>query len=310
MALHKTLIAAALTTLLVSPFAHAEKIGVTMADSNPWLTLVANGMKAQAAKTKGVTLLVEDAQSDIGRQLSQIQNFTAQKVDAIIIVTVDSLATQKMTKLVTEAGIPLVYVNHPPGETKFPPKVTFVGSNEVDSGTLQTREVCRLLGGKGKILLIDGDLANESALQRSIDVKDVISKPPCTGMKIVDKRTANWSRTEAADLMKNWLSAGTQFDAVISNNDEMAIGAILALKASGHMKKDTIVAGVDATRDALASMKAGELKVTVFQDAYGQGGGGVDAAVKMARGQKVPAAVWIPFELVTPSNVDKYLSKN
>ena len=105
-------------------------------------------------------------------------------------------------------------------------------------------------------------------------------------------------------------TAGLKFDAVISNNDEMAIGAIQSLKAAGKMKKDTIVAGIDATRDALASMKAGELKVTVFQDAYGQGGGGIEAAVKMARGEKVPANVWIPFELVTPANVDKYLSKN
>jgi len=308
--LKKNLIAALVGAALFSGVAQAEKIGVTMADSNPWLTLVRNGMQAQAKKMKGVELQFEDAQNDIGKQLNQIQNFIAQKVDAIVIVNVDSQATSKMTKMVTAAGIPLVYVNHPPGESTLPAKVSFVGSNELDSGTMQTKEVCRLLGGKGKVLLIDGDLANESAIQRSKDVRDVISKAPCTGMKIVDHRPANWSRTEAADLMKNWLSSGIEFDAVISNNDEMALGAILSLKASGRMKKDTIVAGVDATRDALASMKAGELKVTVFQDAYGQGGGGIDAAVKMARGQKVPSNIWIPFELVTPANVDKYLSKN
>lgn len=308
--MRKTLIASVVTTLLFCPLAHAEKIGVTIANSNPWLTLVRNGMKAQAAKMKGVDLQFEDAQDDIGRQLNQIQNFIAQKVDAIVVVTVDSQATSKMTKLATAAGIPLVYVNHPPGEDKLPPQVSFVGSNELDSGTMQTREVCRLLGGKGDILLIIGDLSNESALQRTRDVKDVIAKAPCTGMKIVDERAATWSRTEAADLMNNWLSAGIKFDAVIANNDEMAIGAIQSLKAVGKMKKDTIVAGVDATRDALASMKAGELKVTVFQDAYGQGGGGVEAAVKLARGQKVPSNIWIPFELVTPANVDKYLAKN
>jgi len=306
----KTLIAALLTTLALSPAAYAEKIGVTIANSNPWLTLVKNGMKAKAEKMKGVDLQFEDAQDDIGRQLNHIQNFIAQKVDAIVVVTVDSQATPKMTKLATAAGIPLVYVNHPPGDKELPAKVSFVGSNEVDSGTMQTKEVCKLLKGKGDILLIIGDLSNESALQRTRDVKDVIAKPPCTGMKIVDEQAATWSRTQAADLMNNWLSAGLKFDAVISNNDEMAIGAIQSLKAAGKMKKDTIVAGVDATRDALASMKAGELKVTVFQDAYGQGGGGVEAAVKLARGEKVPSNVWIPFELVTPANVDKYLSKN
>lgn len=306
----KTLIAATVATLLLSPAAYAEKIGVTIANSNPWLTLVRNGMKAQVEKMKGVDAQFEDAQDDIGRQLNHIQNFIAQKVDAIVVVTVDSQATPKMTKMATAAGIPLVYVNHPPGEKQLPAKVSFVGSNEVDSGTMQTKEVCRLLKGKGDILLIIGDLSNESALQRTQDVKDVIAKPPCTGMKIVDAQAATWSRTQAADLMNNWLSAGHKFDAVIANNDEMAIGAIQSLKAAGKMKKDTIVAGIDATRDALASMKDGELKVTVFQDAYGQGGGGIEAAVKLARGEKVPPSVWIPFELVTPANVDKYLSKN
>lgn len=306
----KTLIASLLTTILACPLAQAEKIGVSIANSNPWLTLVRNGMKTQADKMKGVDLLVEDAQDDISRQLSQIQNFIAQKVDAIIVVTVDSQATPKMTKLATDAGIPLVYVNHPPGDAKLPPKVSFVGSNEVDSGTMQTQEVCRLLGGKGDIYVMIGDLSNESALQRTRDIKDVIAKAPCKGMKIIDERAATWSRTQAADLMNNWLSSGRKFDAVIANNDEMAIGAIQSLKAAGKMKKDTIVAGVDATRDALSSMKAGELKVTVFQDAMGQGGGGVTTAVKLARGEKVPANIWIPFELVTPSNVDKYLSKN
>ena len=306
----KVLIASLLGSLLFCPLAQAEKIGVTIANSNPWLTLVRNGMKSQADKMKGVSLQFEDAQDDIGRQLSQIQNFIAQKVDAIIVVTVDSQATPKMTKMVTDAGIPLVYVNHPPGDAKLPAKVTFVGSNEEDSGTMQTKEVCRLMGGKGNFLLIIGDLSNESALQRTRDVKQVISKPPCNGMKIVDEQAATWSRTQAADLMNNWLSAGHKFDAVISNNDEMAIGAIQSLKAAGKMDKKMIVAGIDATRDALAAMKAGDLKVTVFQDAYGQGGGGVKAAVQMIHGQKVPSQVWIPFELVTPANVDKYLSKN
>lgn len=162
-----------------------RKSGVTIANSNPWLTLVRNGMQAKVKTMKGVDAQFEDAQDDIGRQLNHIQNFIAQKVDAIVVVTVDSQATPKMTKMATAAGIPLVYVNHPPGEKDLPAKVSFVGSNELDSGTMQTKEVCRLLNGKGDILLIIGDLRT-SRLQRTQDVKDVIAKPPCDGMKIVD----------------------------------------------------------------------------------------------------------------------------
>lgn len=304
-----SLVTAALVAALAAPVAHAQRIGVTMANSGPWLSLVSGGIKAHAASIKGVDLKVEDAQDDISRQLNQIQNFIAQKVDAIIVTTVDTQATPKMTKMATAAGIPLVYVNHPPSEATLPPKVVFVGSNEVDSGTMQTREVCRLLGGKGQVLVMIGDLTNQSALQRTQDVKDVIAKPPCNGMKIVAEQSADWSRVKAADLMTNWLTAGLKFDAVIANNDEMAIGAIQALKAARKLDK-VVVAGVDATQDALAAMKAGELKVTVFQDAHGQGKGAVDAALKLVRGQKVESKVWVPFELVTPASMARYMARN
>lgn len=302
---------AASATLSVSHVAQAENIGVAMSafDDN-WLTVLRNAMSTHASKLKDVNLQFEDAQTDVGRQLNQIQNFIAKKVDAIVVNPVDTDATPKMTKMAVEAGIPLVYVNRMPSDKTLPPKVAFVGSNEVDSGTLEMKEVCRLMGGKGNILVMMGDLANQAARQRTKDIHDVIAAPPCNGIKIVDQRVAAWMRTPAMDLMTSWLSAGLKFDAVVANNDEMALGAIQALKAMKKMDKNTIVAGIDATSDALNSMKAGELKVTVFQNAPGQGIGALDTALKLARGQKSEPMVWIPFELVTPANVDQYMKKN
>ena len=110
--------------------------------------------------------------------------------------------------------------------------------------------------------------------------------------------------------MTNWIAAGHKPDAVISNNDNMAIGAINAMKAAGWDMKDVIVGGVDATQEALAYMKAGDLDVTVFQNAAGQGGGAVDAAMKLAKGEKVEPKVWVPFELVTPATWISTSSKN
>ena len=110
--------------------------------------------------------------------------------------------------------------------------------------------------------------------------------------------------------MTNWLSKGMKYDAVISNNDEMAIGALQAMKAAGVDTKKAIVGGVDATQDALASMKAGDLKVSVFQDAAGQGKGAVDAALKIASGGSVDKKVYIPFLLVTPANMADFMKKN
>ena len=307
----KTLAASTLLVLsLSSTPALAAKIGVTMSafDDN-FLTVLRNGMGKYAESQKDISLQFEDAQGDVGKQLNQIQNFIAQKVDAIIVNAVDTDATPKMTKLATSAGIPLVYVNRMPADKSLPAKVAYVGSNEVDSGTLEMKEVCKLMGGKGNILVMMGELSNQAARQRTQDVEDVIATPECSGIKILDKRTAKWQRTEGNDLMTNWISSGMKFEAVVSNNDEMALGAIQALKASKMLDK-TIVAGVDATQDALASMKAGELKVTVFQNAAGQGQGAVDTAMKIINGEKVPSMVWIPFELVTPANLSQYMSKN
>ncbi len=129
-------------------------------------------------------------------------------------------------------------------------------------------------------------------------------------VNVIDMQTANWSRDEAQNLMTNWLSTGTAFDGVLANNDEMALGAIQAMKAAGIDMGSVIVSGVDATQDALASMQAGELDITVFQNAAAQGGGALDAAVKLSKGEAEDQKVSIPFELVTPANIDNYLSKN
>ena len=303
--------ALAVTTVLSSP-AFAAKIGVSMDkfDDN-FLTVLRNGMSDYAKTLPGVSLQVEDAKDDVSKQLSQVQNFIANKVDAIIVNPVDTSATEAITKAAAEAGVPLVYVNREPADVeKLGPKAAFVASDEKQSGTLETQAICKLLDGKGDILVIEGELSNQAAVQRTKDVHEVISQAPCTGMKVIAEQTASWDRTKAQNLMTNWLSKGLKYDAVISNNDEMAIGAIQAMKAAGVDTKKAVVGGVDATQDGLASMKAGDLKATVFQDAAGQGKGAVDAALKLAKGETVEKKVYIPFQLVTPANMDQFAKKN
>lgn len=301
------LLAAALAALSLAT--HAATLGVSMAlfDDN-FLTEVRASMQARAQQLH-VPIQFEDAQNDIGRQLNQIENFIAQRVDAIIINPVDTDATPRMTRLVVRAGIPLVYVNRIPADRQLPPRVAFVGSDEAQSGTLQMTEVCRLLQGKGDIVILIGELTNQAARQRTQDVYDVIARPQCRGIRVLEKQAASWKRTEAADLMTNWLSTGLHPQAVVANDDEMAIGAIQSLKQARLLSK-TIVAGIDATPDGLAAMKAGELKATVFQNAAAQGSGAVDTALKLARGENVPSFVWVPFELVTPTNLASYLGRH
>ncbi|ERJ35036.1 Inositol transport system sugar-binding protein [Burkholderia sp. AU4i] len=301
------LMAVAAAAILAAPLAHAEKIGVTMASfDDTFLTILRNSI-ADSAKKDGATVQIEDGGNDVGKQLSQVQNMIAQKVDAIIVNAVDTDATPKITKMVTAAKIPLVYVNRKPVDfDKLPAGVAVVASDEKQSGTLQARQVCKLLGGKGDLLVLMGELSNESARARTKDIEDVIATKDCAGMKIVDKREGKWSRTQGQDITMNWLSSGTKYDAIISNNDEMAIGAINALKAARKWTPKTIVAGIDATPDGLASMKSGELKVSVYQNASGQGQQAVAAALKLAKKQPVDRYVNVPFELVTPENMSQY----
>ena len=307
----RLLIGLVAVTTLASP-AFAMKIGVSMDkfDDN-FLTVLRDRISDYANTLPGVSLQIADAQDDISKQLSQVQNFIANGVDAIIVNPVDTSATAAVTKAAADAGVPLVYVNREPIDVeKLGPKAAFDASNEAESGTLETKEICKLLAGKGSILVIEGQMRNQAAVQRTKDIHEVISAPECSGIKIIAEQTAEWDRTKGQNLMTNWLSKGMKFDAIVSNNDEMAIGAIQAMKAAGIDTKKAIVGGVDATQDALASMKAGDLKVTVFQDAAGQGKGAVDAALALAAGKPVEKKVYIPFVLVTPANMDQFMKKN
>jgi len=285
----------------------AQKVGVSMAYFDDlFLTNLRAAMTAQAKET-GVKLQYEDAQGDIGKQLSQIQNFVAQKVDAMVVNPVDSSATPKMTKLATAAGIPLVYVNREPYEKTLPEKVVYVGSDEHVSGKLQGEEIARLLNNKGNVAIMMGELSTQAAVLRTEGVQKVLAQHP--DMKLVQKQTANWRRNEAIDLVNNWLVAGTKIDAIAANNDEMAIGAIIAVQQAGKDPKKMIIAGIDATRDALGEMEKGNLAVTVFQDAKSQGKAVVDCAVKLIKGEKVDSRVYIPFVLVTKDNYKEFLNK-
>ena len=220
--------------------ASAETIAVSMArfDDN-FLTVLRNGLVEYAGTLDGVKVQVEDAQNDVAKQLDQINNFVASNVDAIIVNPVDTSATQAMSDAAAAAGVPLVYVNREPVNVdSLPDNQAFVASDERESGTLETKEVCRLFKEAGKteanVYVIMGELSNQAAQQRTQDILDVIGGNEC-GVKIniIDKQTSNWMREEAQNLMTNWLSTGTAFDGVIANNDESAIGAIQAMKAAG-----------------------------------------------------------------------------
>jgi ABC-type sugar transport system substrate-binding protein len=310
-----TLTGASLALMLASG-ASAETIGVSMQsfDDN-FQTLLRNGLTARAAKLDDVEVQVEDSQRDVARQLSQVNNFIASGVDAMIVTLADTAAAPAISAAAEAAGIPLVYLNlQPENLAQLPDNQAYVGSKETEAGTLGAAEACRLLKEAGKTeahaYIMMGDLAHTAALQRTQAVKDVLATPECSFITVNDEQQAGWLRTGALDLMTNWLTAGDAFDVVFANNDEMAIGATQAMKASGVDMQEVIIVGVDATQDGLAAMRAGDLDVTVFQNATAQAAGAVDAALALARGEAVEPVVYIPFELVTPENLETYAAQN
>ncbi|WP_210527449.1 substrate-binding domain-containing protein [Rubellimicrobium arenae] len=307
----------ATTMLVLASGASAESIGVSIVNfDNNFQTLLRNGISEYADTLDGVDVQVEDAQNDVARQLDQVNNFIASGVDAIIVTLVDSAAAPAISQAATSAGIPLVFVNLEPADlSSMPDNQAYVGSNEIESGTLGAFEACKMLRAAGKAAgamgyMLMGDLAHQAAVQRTKDVHDVIGTDMCKFISLNDEQSAGWSRDQAQNLMTNWLSTGDIPDVVFANNDEMAIGAIQAMKASGIDMADVVVVGVDATQDALQAMQAGELDVTVFQNAKGQGQGGLDAALALARGEPVEQVIYIPFEAVTPDNMSSFIGMN
>ncbi|MFB9757164.1 sugar ABC transporter substrate-binding protein [Ectobacillus funiculus] len=280
-------------------------IGVSLQSfSDKFTTYIMQGMKEASSKNKNIKVIYVDAQNDSAKQLSQVETFIEQGVNAIVVKPVDTEAMDPMLEQAKDAKIPLIGVNALFKGVKK--AASFVGSDSKEAGILEMEAVAKLLNGKGNIAIMDGGLGHEAQINRTAGYKEVIAKYP--DMKIVSEATAEWDRSKAMNLMENWLSSGRKIDAVVANNDEMAIGAQNTIKAAGKQGQ-IVVAGVDATPDALDYIKSGALNVTVFQDAKGQGGMAIETAIKAAKGEKVEKLNWIPYQVVTKDNVDQFVQK-
>ncbi|CAN7677556.1 substrate-binding domain-containing protein [Pararhizobium sp. LjRoot235] len=289
----------------------ARTLGFSAGHLDTFNTGLMNGLISHAKSKAGIEILTEDAGGDTQLQIKQVEKLAAAKVDALIVMLDDGDLGAQMTKIAATAGIPLVFVNNIPANIEdLPDNQVVVASDERESGTLQTKEVCALLKGKGRVAVLVGEPAHAAARARTEDIDSVISTEPCTGIHVVERQSAYWSLSDADHQVQEWLSAGAQFDAVIANNDDMALGAVQALKRNGVKMTDVIVAGVDAIPDALKAVESGDMDVTVFQNAAAQGAGSVDAALSLIDGQKVSRMNFVPFELVTRQNVARYAAQN
>jgi inositol transport system substrate-binding protein len=290
--------------LILTGCSKAEKpkivIGVSLLNlSNEFIVMLNQSMNDKA-KQLGVELIVNDAERSAEKQVQQVESFIAQKVDAIILNPCEVDASSPAVEKPIAAGIPIVNVN---SETRAAP-TAFVGSRDEDSGRIAMEFIAQRLNGHGGVLMMHGFMGQAAEIKRAAGAREVLAKTP--GLKLLAEQTAEWDRAKGMTLMENWIqSYGDKIDAVFAHNDEMGMGALLALEQSKRKNKVVLVS-VDAIADALAAVRDGRLDATVFQDAKGQGGTAVDTAVKIIRKQPYEKQVYIPFQLVTKENVAQY----
>jgi inositol transport system substrate-binding protein len=299
----------ALIGLLAMPFmATAQKklkFGVTIEKFNDVFMRYALDQLTDEAHKSGIDVVAGDAKGDPNEQLKIVENFITQGVDAILIHVVDQTIAPTITKECLAANIPLVYFNRKPDDSALADgKVVAVASPEVVAGNLEAEFVAKKLGGKGNVAILMGTMGTAPQIGRTQGTKDVIARYP--GMKVVREQTGNFDRATGLSVTEDWLNSDVHIDAIICNNDEMALGAVLALEAK-HMKNKVIVTGVDATSDALKFIADKRLDMTVFQNGAAQGRGAVQTAIKLVKHQMVPLFTAIPFEPVTLDNYRKYM---
>lgn len=282
------------------------KLGLTIAWRDQFLSALESAVKEEA-DAQGCELTTVDANQNANTQISQIQTFVSQGCNAIIVVQVN---TENAEQIMSAAGdIPVVFVNIVPVIDLTGRKATKVGSNERQAGEFQGQFLINYFKDKGKdpikYVMMQGTLGLSHTTDRTNAARETLANSDLN-FKQVYEDTAEFDRSKAQNKMQTYLGTKPEFDCVICNNDEMALGCIEAMKSAGYDPKKIPVVGIDATPAGLTAMEAGDLAMTVFQDAKGQGFGAIRAAIKMANGDEVPPRIYIPFVPVTPANMAEF----
>ena len=275
-------------------------IGVSLLNlSNEFIVMLNQSMDAKAREL-GVRLIVNDAQRSAERQVQQVESFIAQKVDAVVLNPCEVEASSPAVEKALAAGIPVVNVN---SETRTA-ATAFVGSRDEDAGSIAMQYIAQRLNSTGNVVMMQGFMGQAAQIKREQGARQVLAKMP--GLHLLAAQTAEWDRAKAMSLMENWLqSFGDRINGVFAQNDEMAMGALLAIEQGGRKGK-IVVVGVDAIADALQAVRDGRLDATVFQDARGQAATAIATALKIIRHEPYEKQSLIPFQLVTRDNVAKF----
>jgi putative xylitol transport system substrate-binding protein len=290
-----------------------------------FMQLWANALKEHPLVKNGtVKITLYDGKYDALTQNNQFDTMITQKVDGILFVPIDIQAGAEPVAKAVAAKIPVVGSNTRVVSDKL---ASYVGSNDVIAGEMEAESVIAAMGGKGNVVILEGPIGQSAQIERRKGNQNVLAK--YKDVKVLEMKTANWSRAEALSLTENWLTAHAgKINGIIGQNDEMALGAIEAVKAKGIDPKTIPTAGIDGVKDAMRAVKAGNM-VSVLQDANAQAQGALDVLLRriIGAGYKPQSPIWahykaaglewgdgtakaysIPWTPITLKNVDAMLA--
>jgi inositol transport system substrate-binding protein len=301
------LVAASLLTLSVLPsVAHAAEKKFTvgyanLADTDVFTMSRKTAFIATAKADPNLKVMFSDANGDISKQLDQIDNFIAQKVNAIIVVPADYQGIVPGVEKANKAGIPVIAL----GIQSAGGQYTFVGSKNLDAGRLQGEFMRDKLPKNAQIVYLQGTPGLSHSKERLEGFTKSLQEKR-KDVKVLASLPGNYDRAEGMKITEDWVQRYPKFDAVIAANDQMALGALQALKGAGRLK-GVMVSGIDGTSDALNAIKKGEMSQSIFQNAKGQAQGAYKVVETIKSGKPAPKEVLIPFESIDQKNVAKYM---
>jgi len=266
------------------------KIGLVISTlNNPFFVTLKEGAEAKAQEL-GYELIVLDSQNDPGKEYSNVEDLLTKDVSVILINPADSDAVGNAVKAANKKGIPVVTLDR---GTNAGEVVAHIASDNVAGGKMAGEYIIEQLEGKGKVVELEGIAGTSAARDRGKGFNDAIGG---SDIEVVAKQTADFDRTKGLSVMENILQAQSEINAVFAHNDEMALGALQAVKASG---RDILIVGFDATDDAVKAVEAGEMAATVAQQPDQIGAIGVDVADKIVKGESVEDFIPVDLKLVT-----------
>lgn len=263
---------------------------------------VLNDVKAKS-EGAGWQFVNEIAEGNANLQLDQVNKMVDDKAAAIVVIAQNSDSIVPAVKRANEAGIPVIATNRDINDGVL----TNVINNERQAGELQADYMAAHLPQNAKVVYIKGEMTISAAVNRYEGFKEAIKAKRPDVEIIASNSTGDWSEAQGIRELSLWLGMYPQIDGVAAANDNMAMGAIKAMKAAGRFNDSVIVCGVDSTDDALASIAAGELKMTVKQDADKIVETIMGLLQQIKQGQSLEKGdVLVPMIVITKDNLSQY----